>query len=189
MRKYNNDIISFKCLLFFKAALIILLCLFVTRASAQVKPAPEYQLKAVFLYNFTHFIDWPSTAFESADEPFVIGIIGNDPFGSYLETTVSGEMISTHPIIIKRYQDPAQIEHCQVLFINSRDEGSIKNILATISNRNILTVSDADNFARMGGIIGFYTEKNKIRMQINSNAAKNAQLVISSKLLSVAQVL
>jgi hypothetical protein len=178
LRKYNNHIISFKCLLFLKATV-----------SAQVKPTPEYQLKAVFLYNFTHFIDWPPAAFESPDEPFVIGIIGNDPFGTYLEATVSGEKISNHPIAIKRYQDPKQIEHCQVLFISSGDAEVIKTILAATNNRNILTVSDADNFARMGGIIGFFTEKNKIRMQINSNAAKNAQLIISSKLLSVAQVL
>ncbi|MEP7164724.1 MAG: YfiR family protein [Ferruginibacter sp.] len=171
-----------------KAGIVIMLLL-CTTISLRAQSTPEYQLKAVFIYNFTRFVDWPPTAFESYNDDFVIGIIGNDPFGQALEATVEGETIGRHAIRIKRFQDVKQIDHCHILFINSNDPPEIKNIISDLNNRNILTVSDAANFARMGGIIGFFTDKNKIRMQINGDAAKNARLSISSKLLSVAQVL
>ena len=94
-----------------------------------------------------------------------------------------------HPIIIKRYKTIKEIDNCQILFINLKDEVQIKSVLSELKDKSILTVSDADNFAASGGIIGFFMEKNKIRMQINADAAKNISLGISSKLLSVAKLL
>jgi hypothetical protein len=152
------------------------------------KTSSEYKVKAVFLYNFTRFIDWPPSAFSSPESPFIIGIIGDDPFGSYLEEAVSGEQIENHTIIIKRYHSISEIKDCQVLYINSSNSEYIKEIISLVGKRSILTVSDANNFARWGGMIRLFTDDEKIRIQINSNAAKASQLNISSKLLSVAEV-
>lgn len=156
---------------------------------AQVVPSPEYQLKAVFLFNFTHFIEWPPIAFDSYNDPFYISIVGTDPFGSYLDQTVAGEMIGRHPIRIKRYSDIKDLQKSHIVFINARDMLMAANTLEDLNKQNILTVSDADHFAENGGIIGFFTENNRIKMQVNSNAAKYAQLIISSKLLRVCKIL
>jgi hypothetical protein len=169
--------------------LMISFCITVSLASAQEKPAPEYQLKAVFLYNFTHFIDWPSTAFESGNDPFVIGIVGNDPFGSFLEEAVAGETVNNHPIVIRKFTDINAVNQCHMLFINIKDPANTREILNSVRNTSTLTVGDGENFATIGGIIGFFTENNKIRMHINTVAAKNAKLTISSKLLGVARLL
>ena len=59
--------------------------------SAQTTPSPEYQVKAVFLFNFAQFVDWPSKAFPEPQTPLVIGVVGEDPFGPYLDETVRGE--------------------------------------------------------------------------------------------------
>jgi YfiR/HmsC-like len=152
-------------------------------------PSAEYQLKAVFIYNFTRFVEWPPEAFESYNDPFVIAIIGNDPFGSYLEQAIAGESIGRHPIRIKRIKELDKDEKCHIVFINEDDPGRIKEILAQADDQNILTVSDAANFASIGGMIGFFTENNKIRMHINTGAVRNAQLTISSKLLRLAKVI
>jgi hypothetical protein len=153
----------------------------------QSKTAAEYQVKAVFLYNFTQFIEWPSSAFSSSDDPFVVGIIGNDPFGSYIDETVAGEKFGTHPIQVKRYKDVKDINHCQILYINSADAELVNKILAAVSQKSVLTVSDAPDFYKQGGMVRFFTENNKIRFQVNVELSKAAELNISSKLLSVAK--
>jgi len=155
-------------------------------AFAQSK-AEEYKVKAIFLYNFTQFVDWPETVFMSPEEPFIIGIVGDDPFGNYIDETVRGEYIGTHPIIIKRCHDIRSTLTCHMLYINSTDKEMVRTILNAVSDKNILTVSDDPSFNKLGGIIRFYTEDNKIRFQINLSRSKEAKLSISSKLLSVAK--
>lgn len=152
------------------------------------KAAPqEYQVKAAFLYNFTQFVDWPPNAFRNSDDPFVIGIVGNDPFGPFLKETIAGEKIGTHPIRTKQCNDIKSAAGCHMLFINSTDEEWVRYLLAALSEKNVLTVSDDPRFTRMGGMIRFFTEDNKIRLEINVERSKAAQLNISSKLLSLAK--
>lgn len=173
-----------------KKACAVFFVLFLFNAQfSQAQTSSEYQVKAVFLYNFTRFVDWPVTSFESGNSPFIIGILGNDPFGTYIDETVNGENAAGHPILIRRYKTVKDIDHCHILFINSTDAELIKPMLAELKEKKVLTVSDANSFASLGGIIGFYMENNKIRMQINAGAAKAASLNISSKLLGVAKIL
>lgn len=155
--------------------------------SAQTKPVGEYQVKAAFLYNFTRFVEWTPASFKAADSPFVIGIIGNGPFGIILDDIVKGEKAGGHQIMIRRYQNVKEIKDCHILYINA-ESLKIKQTLSALKGRNILTVSDAANFTRWGGIIRFYTEDNKVRFEINAAAAKTAKLRISSKLLNLARI-
>ena len=170
--------------------LCLLLFVFLNMGSlkAQTTYAAEYQLKAVFLYNFTRFIDWPVDAFDSPYTPFVIGIIGDDPFVPFVQAAVHGERLGTHLIHLKRFESIDQIEDCHILYIASKNPDELKSMIKDVSGKNILTVGDAPNFARYGGMIRFYTEQSKIRLQINNTAAKAEGLKISSKLLRVAQV-
>ncbi len=156
---------------------------------AQSSPPKEYQVKAVFLFNFTQFVEWPSTAFNSAADPFVIGILGEDPFGDYIKETIAGEQFMGHPLVVQHYTTAKDIGNCHILFINSNDPKKIKATLSAVVNRSILTVSDTDNFAYLGGMIGFVTRDNKIRLQIKPAAAKDTGLNISSKLLRVADII
>ncbi len=148
----------------------------------------EYNIKAVFLYNFTQFVEWPANTFRTPDAPFVIGILGNDPFHSYIDETVAGEKVKGHSIIVQRYLDVKDIKNCHILFITDSESGKLKEILASLPNKNMLTVSDIPDFAITGGIIRFMTKENKIKLQINLSASKNADLNISSKLLQVAEI-
>lgn len=161
-------------------------CFVLLSLQPQAQTAPKaYQVKAAFLYNFSQFVEWPPTAFSNQASPFVIGILGKDPFGAYLHELVKGERINGHPIQVQRYGDEKEIKNCHILFINLP---STINALSALENQSTLTVSDADNFARQGGMIRFFTENNKIRLEINPAAAKEASLNISSKLLRVAQI-
>ena len=156
-------------------------------ARAQNATPAEYQVKAVFLYNFTKFIDWPSTVFRTPSDPFIIGIIGNDPFGSYLDETVAGEKFGTHPIQVKRFSDAHSASDCQILYIGSHDQEFTKRVLSEVASKSVLTVSDIPSYYRWEGIVRFVTENNKIRLHINLEQSRASDLVISSKLLSVAK--
>jgi len=156
--------------------------------SAQTTVVPEYRLKAVFLYNFTQFVEWPTNSFSSDNAPMVIGILGTDPFGSYLEETVAGEKINGHPLLVQHFNTIGEVGACQILFINVADTKEREQIIATLKGRNILTVSDAPDFLHQGGMIRFFTKQDKIKLQVNLAVTKTANLVISSKLLRLVEI-
>src|SRR6185437_11385368 len=89
----------------------------------------EYQVKAVFVYNFSRFVTWPSSAFASADQPFVIGILGADPFGSHLDEAIHGENMDAHPLVVRHFADIADIGPCQILFIDQSAAEHLDSIL------------------------------------------------------------
>jgi hypothetical protein len=157
------------------------------RSPLQLETSREYQLKAAFLYNFTQFVEWPEGSLPE-NTPFVIGILGNDPFGNYLDELVNGENVNGHPLIVQRFASVDEIKTCHILFINVSDKSKLQEILKSLKSDNVLTVGDATHFSRNGGIVRFYTEDNKTRIHINLEAAKQAELTISTKLLRLAGI-
>ncbi len=155
---------------------------------AQAAASPEYQLKAVFLFNFAQFVEWPPSAFPQPDTPLAICVLGEDPFGSYLDETVRGERVGNRALAVRRYRKVEEITACHILFVSRREQGRLDEVLDSLKGRSVLTVSDADRFASRGGMIRFVTENNRIRLRINLEAAKAANLTISSKLLRPAQI-
>lgn len=151
-------------------------------------PPREYQIKAVFLFNFTQFVDWPTNAFAGATAPLVIGVLGTDPFGKDLDEVVHGEKIKGHSLVVQRYDRVEDIKDCHVLFISHSEKSRLEQILAALKGRSTLTVADAEGFARRGVMVRFVTQKRKIRLRINLEAAKAAGLTLSSKLLRSAEI-
>jgi hypothetical protein len=168
-----------------RRALTALLVLFLCPLaySAPAEPKREYQVKAVFLFNFSRFVEWPADAFPNPDSPLIIGVLGQDPFGPALDETVAGERTGSHELQVRRWQRVEDIDTCHILFIGRSQAAGLDEILAHLKDRNILTVSDADGSAQRGVMIRLVTESNRIRLQINLEAARAAGLVISSKLL------
>jgi hypothetical protein len=155
---------------------------------AQTEISREYQVKAVFLFNFAQFVEWPTNVLSDTQAPLTIGVLGDDPFDGFLDDTVRGEKVDGHPLAIQRYRNVEDVKNCQILFI-SRSEGKrMEEILAALKGKNILTVSDSEGFINNGGVIRFVTEENKIHFRISLEAAKNANLTISSKMLRLAKI-
>jgi hypothetical protein len=148
----------------------------------------ETHVKALFLYNFTTFVQWPDSAFNSPNSPFVIGIAGRNVFSSVLYKIVEGEKVGTHPIIVKGVEDKNDAMKCHLLFFERSFFDSFHEIIPELKNYPILTVSDADNFITRAGMIRLYRSQNKIKLEINPRRAAEARLNISSKLLNVADI-
>jgi hypothetical protein len=147
---------------------------------------PAYKLKAVFIFNFTKFIEWPPSTFSSSESPFIIGVYGNNQFGTYLEEAVSGEKVGTHPIKVRYINDKSEISSCHMLYISETLEYKEINILAAALRYNVLTIGEGETFNKNGGIIRFYNVQNKIRLSIHNELLKSSGLTVSSKLLSLA---
>jgi hypothetical protein len=155
---------------------------------AQAPLSREYELKAIFLYNFAQFVDWPPAAFAGSETPLVIGVVGKNPFGARLKDIVSGEKVNGHDVTVQYYDDAQDIGACHILFINLSESHKREEVLALVKGRNILTVSDAQEFPAEGGMIRLFTRDNKIRFEVNLEASRAAGLTISSKLLRLAKI-
>lgn len=151
-------------------------------------PVSEYQLKAVFLFNFAQFVEWPPAALPRENTPFVIGVLGKDPFGADLDDVVHGETVMRHPLAIVRYHNVAEVHDCQILFISASELAQLEAILAALKGRSILTVTDAEGPAVRGVMIELLRQDNRIRLRIDLQATKASNLTISSKLLRPAEI-
>jgi hypothetical protein len=151
-------------------------------------PPSEYQVKAVFLFNFSQFVSWPPEAFGKSDAPMVIAVLGSDPFGRDLDAVVRGERLGEHPLEVRRYHDVSEIKDCHILFIDRSEAPRLPAIIQALHGRSILTVSDIDDATHAGVMIDLVKQSDRIRLRINVAAARAGGLTISSKLLRPAEI-
>lgn len=149
----------------------------------------EEHLKAVFILNFTQFIEWPSSNWKTDDDPLIINVLGDKSFGNFLRKVVKGEMKGTHPIVVLDVNSIEDLTFSHILFIGKNYDNDLNEVFSRVNTTGTLTVSDTKDFAERGGIIRFYLENGKMRIQINRTAALIGELQISAKLLSVAQII
>ena len=118
----------------------------------------------------------------------MIGVLGKDPFGPILDRTVQGKTVKGRPIVVKRWKQASEIQSCQVLFICSSEKSRLKDLLSKLKGAQVLTVSEMKGFTESGGQVGFFTEKNRIRFEINQTATEEVRLKVSSQLLKLARI-
>lgn len=162
------------------------------RPAVQARPQPpqqtEYKLKAAFLLNFLHFIDWPRSAFAADSSSFVIGVVGEDPFDGVLEQIVKGESINGRSIIVRDISSAEEAKHCQLLFVTRAQRERYASYLQAVSGTSTLTVGEFEGFNDQGGGINFYLEDEKLRFEINLPIVQKSGLEVSSKLLRLAKI-
>ena len=174
------------------AALVMLACAAAGGAALAASPAeapmPEYQVKAVFLFNFTKFVDWPADKFAAADAPMVICTLGPDLLGESLERIVSGRQVEHRSLVVRRPASGDEVRSCHVLFAVAVAQNQLRLDLAAAASAHVLTVGDGDAFLEAGGMISFSIEEGSVRFAISRHAAESAGLKISSQLLNLARV-
>lgn len=170
-----------------KPGALALFLAFFCAASAIGQSSREYDVKAAFLYNFITFTEWPADAFGGPDSPYVIGVLGKDPFGPVLDQIVNGEKIKSRPLVVRRFSSIADIHHCHILFICASEEYRLPEILRWLHGQPVLTVADMPGFAEAGGEIGFLSGLH-VKLVMNPAAIQSANLTVSSKLLRLAQL-
>jgi hypothetical protein len=161
-------------------------------AQAGDADSSEYLIKAGFIYNFAKFVEWPSATFAQPDSPIVIGVLGTDPFGNVLDRIVEDKKIGPRGFVVRRYKwgkDLKDLKDCKILFVSTSEKAHIDEILQSVKGQPVLTVGETPGFAERGGVIRFTLEDNRVRFEVNVDAAHQAELNISSRLLTLAKII
>lgn len=154
---------------------------------AQENKPTEYRVKAVYLYNFGKFVQWPAgTGADTPDKVFPICILGQDPFGSTLDEIVKGDNIDGQSLVTRRIDRVESADDCRIVFISALPKERLAATLAALQSKPVLTVSDTPDFCNRGGMIQFVLQGDKVRFLVNLTPAEKANLTLSSQLLKVA---
>ncbi len=151
--------------------------------SAQAAPPTQDEVEAAYLYNFAKFVTWPAT---STTDVLSVCILGKDPFGATLDEIIAGEEIDGRHLTVRRLADEHSVQSCAILFIGESESSHLDRDLSAVSRLPILTVSDLPGFMEKGGTIQFVLQGNRVRFEVNLNAARKCGIVLSSQLLKVA---
>ena len=163
------------------AACLLAACL-LAAPRAQGQASREYDIKAAFLYNFVKYVDLPSRP----GGTITIGILGSDPSGGSFDI-INGKVVAGKTLSVKHLGtrlDP----HVDILFVSDSERARLRQIFDTLGRSGVLTVGETKGFAQSGGMINFVTEGNKVRFEINPDAAGRANVRISSQLLRLARI-
>lgn len=156
-------------------------------ARGEARHASEYDLKAAFLLNFTHFVEWPPESFAKSDSPLEVCILGPDPFGGALDGLVRGESAGGHPLAVRRVERPADAAGCHLLFLAHDEDAASLARVPGVREGTVLAIGESDDFLARGGFIRFLLQEGRIRLQVSTTALASSKLRVSSKLLRLTE--
>jgi hypothetical protein len=149
--------------------------------------AEEYRVKAAFIFHFAQLVDWPPAKATGTDNSLVLCTLGEDPFQGVLEGTVAGKAIGNRIVRIRHLGEPQDMQACQIVFLGRAQSKRIPMLVANLHNAPVLTVGETAGFLDAGGMIDFLLQDDKLRFEVNLDAAESADLKIGSRLLVLAQ--
>jgi hypothetical protein len=147
----------------------------------------EYRVKAAFIFHFAQLVDWPADTQTGPNNSLFLCTLGADPFQGTLESTVAGKVIGNRIIRIRHLEEPQEMQACQIIFLGKAQSRRIPMLVADLRKAPVLTVGETAGFLDAGGMICFLLEQNKVRFDINLDAAGSANLKIGSRLLILAE--
>jgi hypothetical protein len=172
------------------AIALLAVLFFIGPATALCDPVTgsEYEVKLGFIYNFINFVTWPETVFKSDSDPLVMCIVSDNPSSEVL-FKMDGKRIKQRAIKVIAYQEEICLTQSHALFFATQDKAFIQQLLDRVKGLSILTIGEVDGFARMGGVINFFEEHNRLRFRVNIDAVQRNALKMSSQLLVSAQII
>lgn len=165
----------------------ILIALGLTAGAGAENLPTEYQVKAAYLYNFAKFVEWPSDAFSDAKAPFVLGILGEDPFGNAFDS-VRDKPVKGRIFVVKKFHDVRTITACHILFVSASEKGRWHPIFKALQHKQVLLVGDAEGFARAGGTVNFVIVNKTVSLEVNVDIAARDGLTFNSRILNMARI-
>jgi len=148
----------------------------------------ENQVKAAFMIKFAAFIEWPEPDGSQTNAPFVIGILGKDPFGNDFDDAVRSERVKGRRVELRRASKPEELQDCQVVFVADSEQAHLAEILQVYRERPVLVITDEPGAVQRGSMINFFKEHGKVRFEFNLTTAERAGLKFSAKLLQVGKI-
>jgi len=156
------------------------------RGQEVVDTRREYNVKAATLYAFGRYVTWPDSAFQGAADPFVIGVLGSNPFGDALDTIAAKKTIDGRPILVRQLASQSEYADCHIVFVTHAVPPEMEaSLFRLVAGQPLLLVGEMKGFAERGGIVNFYLSGGHVRFELNANKAVEANLGLNAKLLSL----
>jgi hypothetical protein len=166
-------------------------CLIFTAGSAfaaEPQTLSETRIETAFIFNFTRFVDWPVSTSTDPTSPFLICVVGADPLAQLLREAAVGKAVRGRAFAIKTVRSKDDLRLCQILYLGAGEGRQVARVLESVKRNSVLTVSEIRGFASAGGLIGFVVQDNKMRLEMNLEAAKRTGLTVSSRLVEVSRL-
>ena len=169
---------------FSKILTIILLSLLAYNVKAQMIQAdPNARIKALFIYQFTKYVEWPAG---SKGGEFVIGVVGNSSVVSVLEQMATTKKVGAQPIVVKKFSSASQVSGCQMLYLCSDKSSDFTAVLSKLKGKSTLLITEASGLAKKGSVINFVLQDNRQKFELSKNNASKFGLSVSSSLTQLA---
>jgi hypothetical protein len=168
--------------------LLVLPCFAGPHSLGQNASADEYEIRAAMLFNLTRFIEWPSWKMDSGHPEFDVCILGSDPIGPELDSSLRNKMVGSKPLVVRHLSSAEAASACHILYISAGERKSLAKLSATMARNAVLTISEGSNSDNREQVIGLPTVDEHVRIDVNLSAAQRSGLTISSKLLHLATV-
>jgi hypothetical protein len=165
----------------------LLLCLGLSFMPAwAAEESLEYPVKAAFLAKFGAYVEWPAGAFASASSPLQLCVLGDDPFGAALDRAIGGQQAAGRAIEVRRLKAMRPDSGCHIVYIAPSETPRLAQLVESLRGSGVLTISDNKAPGAAVGIINFVIKDQRVRFDIDDDAAMQNRLAVSSKLLGVA---
>ena len=168
----------------FKRFFVLAALAVASRGEAQA-PMDEAQVKAMFVYNFLKFVEWPADSSVRARDPFVVVIIGDGPTADAAERFLESKTVGDRQVVVRRIQWDQSLAGARAAFVLERDAKKLHRVLDAAAAAGVLTIGEGESFTTRGGVIGLLVEDRKVRFDVDTSAAQTAGLRVSSKLLAL----
>jgi hypothetical protein len=156
--------------------------------SAPGEKPGEYQVKAAIVFNLAKYVEWPAQSFADDSSPLILGILGEDKFGDDFRRMVEDKTINRRTLLVKHLSSGDDLKKVHLLFVSASERRRFADICQKVKQSSVVTVGEHESFIAAGGMINLIKKENRILPQINLAATDRAGLRISSKLLSIAEV-
>jgi hypothetical protein len=149
--------------------------------------ALERRVKAAFLYKFAGYVEWPAAAFDSAQAPVNIAVMGDDAIAAELEQLVVGRTSGGRPVAVRRIESLDDSGPLHILFIGRSESGRLRSLIRGAGTRAVLIVTETPGALAMGSMINFVLADGRVRFEVALAAVEKRGLSLSSRLLAVAR--
>ena len=163
---------------------LILAALCLLGARAHADSYPEASVKAIYLYRFAGYVEWPPEA--SSRARFTIAVLADDAVAEALARVLPNHPVGNRPTEVRIARSSQDLSDAQIVYVGRRFQGDLGELISKFAHQPVLVVTDKEEALRLGSMVNFVLTDHRVRFEISPSAAEHAGLKISSQLLTVA---
>lgn len=153
---------------------------------ARAQPPLESEVKAVYLYKFASFVQWPDGSFARPDSVLQIGVAGNDALAGQLARVVEGRNVNGHAVVIRKIRRGESMAGLHIVFVGAQDGAAIAEYLHAARGQSVLTVTDSGEALALGSMVNFVVAEQRLRFEVALDHVAPSRLRISARMLAAA---